>query len=165
MNVTEPTTKLPQRAHPSDFDFLRRLITELDLVPTKEKVIFPLPGRTSVFSDIECELAYDTNGKPYAEFFFRIRRHELEMAHSAVVFGTVEDGELMYQLQIKPNKRLRSNGHKTLNSVHTTAKAVALAICRNYAPGTVGRKVIPLVIKKPEVPADKIGWPVGANGL
>lgn len=148
MKVTEQTTNLPPYAEASDFDFLRTLITELENIPTKEKVCFPAPSRNAVFADIECTLAYDGNWKPYAEFFFRSRSHELEMAHSAVVLYRVEDGTLKYHLQITPNKRLRSNGHKKMYSVHLDARACALAICRNYAPGTVGRKVIPFVEKK-----------------
>lgn len=148
MNVIEQSTNLPPNAHPSDFDFARLVITELDQVPTKEKVYFPLPSRSSVFADIECTLAYDADDKPYAEFFFRSRRHQLEMAHSAVVLFTVVDDQLRFHLQIRPNKRLRSNGHRSMHTVHASAKAMALAICRNYFPGTAGRKVIPFVEKK-----------------
>lgn len=148
MKVIEQTTKLPPNAHPSDFDFARQVVTELELVPTKEKVYFPLPSRNSVFADIECHLGYNSDDKPYAEFKFLSRRHELQMAHSAVVLTTIADGIIQYHLQIRPCKRLRSNGHRTICTTHKTAKDMALAICRNYFPGTVGRKVIPLEEKK-----------------
>lgn len=148
MIVNEQTTNLPWRAHPSDFDFARRVIQELEAIPTKEKVTFPLPSRNSAFADIECTLAYDSNHKPYAEFFFRSKRHGLEMAHSAVVLCAVVEGMNYYQVQITPNSKLRRAGHRKLTRNYNSAKETAIGICRNYAVGTVGRKVIPIVEKQ-----------------
>ena len=141
MIVTEQTTGLPIRANPSDFAFMQPVIAELDNIPTKEKVTFPTESRGAVFASIEASLMYKGN-QPLGEFFFRSRAHGLEMSHSAIVGYTVVDGVLQYQLTINPCQRLRSNGRKATKSVHSSAKAVALAICRNYALGSVNRKVL-----------------------
>jgi hypothetical protein len=69
------------------------------------------------------------------------------MAHTALVTTTVDKGVLKLQLQIKPNKKLQRSGHRSMSRMVTDARAMATAICANYAPGSVGRKVIPIITK------------------
>jgi hypothetical protein len=141
MIVTEQTTGLPARATREDFAFMHPVIAELDNIPTKEKVTFPTESRSAVFADIEANLLYK-GYQPVGEFFFRSREHGLEMSHSAIVSYAVVDGALLYQLTMQPNANMRSKGRKATKSIHSSAKAVALAICRSYALGSVNRKVL-----------------------
>lgn len=145
--TTEPHTQ-PYNAHESDFDFMRQLLAELEKLPSKEKVHFPLPNRSAVFADVECTLGYNSDDKPYGELFFVTRKHEMEMAHSVVVTYVMHNGVLQYGVQIKPNSRLRHRGHRSWGGIHGDAKAAVKAIRDNYFPGAAGRKVIATVKKE-----------------
>jgi hypothetical protein len=149
MQIFEKIKGYSPNADASDFNFVRQVIEELDLIPTKDKVVFPVANRSSAFADIECQLGYSDDGRPYGEFSFVLRREELGMAHTAIVTTTVEQGGLKLHLQIRPNNKLRKAGHRSITRILPTAKAMAQAICANYAPGSVGRKVVPIVTKQP----------------
>lgn len=143
MNIT--IEHLASFRHDSDFDFLDKIIEELKALPTSERVTFPLPNRQSTYADIEVKLSYDRDDRPQGEFFFVNRRHALEMAHSVVVTPFVLDGKLVYHFGVRPNSRLRRNGHRTSTSVQKSSKAAALAMVRNYQVGLGTRKVIPII--------------------
>lgn len=148
MKVFEPTGTIPWSAHPTDHDFVRKVINELDRLPLKEKVHFPLPNRTSKYADIECVLGYNKDDYAYGEFTFLLREHELQMAHTCIVTTRVENAQIQMNLQVRPNRKLRDAGHKSMNLLIKGPKEMALAICRNYFPGSVGRKVIEVSVKK-----------------
>jgi hypothetical protein len=148
MKISEKIKGYSPNADASDFNFVHAVIEELNLVPTKEKVVFPLANRSSAFADIECQLGYNDDFRPYGEFAFVHRQQELEMAHTAIVTTIVDNGTLKLHLQIRPNSKLRKAGHRSVTRVLATPKAMAQAICANYFPGSVGRKVIPLVSKE-----------------
>jgi hypothetical protein len=149
MNIIDETSKnAPPSAHPSDFKFAHDVIEELGLLPTKEKVSFPLPNRSSAFAEPECRLTYNRDDRPQAEFYFAVPHHGLEMAHTAIVTTTVMDGSLKLHLQVRPNRKLRDAGHRSIIRVLNTPKDMAKAIAMNYLPGSPGRKVIPSPVKK-----------------
>lgn len=144
MIVTEQTKNLPRGADPSDFNFLKPVIEAFKTMPTREKVTFPTENRGSVFADVEAALGYDSNDKPNAEFFFRSERHEVELAHTAVVIYNTDKRMLSYHLIIKPNKRLRSNGHKPVISSHDDVRSLVAAVSAAFRLGSMTRKVIPI---------------------
>lgn len=148
MQITMQQNLQSVEVRSNDFNHIFRVMDELKHMPTKEKVHFPLPSRSGVYADVECSIGYNDQ-KPYGEFTFINRKHGMVMAHTAIVTHTVQNGELVYELQIKPNRQLRKNpGNRSMISVHPDPKAVAKAICLNYFVGSAGRKVIPLVGKE-----------------
>jgi hypothetical protein len=148
MNIlVETPTAVPANAHPTDFKFVYDVIEELHHLPTKEKVFFPLPNRGSEFAEPVCRLTYNNDDRPQAEFIFSLPKHGLTMAHTAIITTTVSDGTLKLHLQIRPNRKLRDAGHRSLMRVLSTPKDMAKAIAMNYFPGSVGRKVVPLAVK------------------
>jgi len=143
MNVIDATSRTYcPNASETDFKFIHDIIAELNLVPTKSKVTFPLPNRSSAFAEIDCKLYYNDDYKPCGEFFFHLRDQQLEMAHSAIVTTLVVNGKLQLQLTIKPNGRLRRSGHRSILRTIPTVREMASAICANYFPGSPGRKVV-----------------------
>lgn len=139
---------LPPEAHESDFDFVKQVIRELDLVPTKNKVVFPLESRGSQFADIECTCGYD-DAQPYGEFAFVLRHEDMQMAHTAVVTTVATQGQLHFKLTIRPPRKLRNAGHRNMVRVLPTAKTLALAMCNNYFPGSAGRKIVIIPTNQP----------------
>jgi hypothetical protein len=127
------------------FPFIQALIEELLRWPTKDNIWFPMPSRSAVYAEIEYSTDINNDDKPEGEFFIVNRRHGMQMAHSAVVTTVVQNGALMYQLQIKPNSRLRRNKHRSVTTTHPNPKALALALVRNYSPGSNGRKVVSII--------------------
>jgi hypothetical protein len=131
----------------TDFDFVRQVFDALDKIPTKNKVVFPLPNRCSAFADIDCRLFYD-DYKPHGEFKFHLRSEGLEMAHSIVISTTVTDGSLKLQMVVKPNGKLRRAGARSLVRIIPNVKLLADAICANYIPGSNGRKIVVVPTEK-----------------
>lgn len=148
MKIQEKIKGYSPHADESDFNFVHQVIEALEQIPTKDKVVFPLANRSSTFADIECQLGYNDDSRPYGEFSFVLRQHELEMAHTAIVSTTVEQGVLKLHLQIRPNSKLRKAGHRSMLRIYATPREMAKAICANYFPGSVGRKVVPIVTKQ-----------------
>lgn len=142
MIVTQQTTGLPHAATSDDFNYLTELIREIEHMPLKSKVLFPTENNGLIPADVTCDLKYNADLKPVAVFQFKSLQLELEMAHLAIVSYTVDGDRLAFKLEIFPNRRMRSNKHKSINSTHATARAVAQAISTNYAVGSVGRYII-----------------------
>lgn len=148
MIVTKQKIGIPDSVFVLDFKFIEPMLEIIQRLPMKDKVWFPMPNRGAVEAnlDIHFDYKYGYHGKfPFAEITFINRHHGLQMAHTAVVRPVVEDGVLMYNLEIKPNKRLRSNGHRTVETKHASAQACVKTLMQSYGPGAYTRKVIPFV--------------------